>query len=319
MPTSEEQIDIAPGAEPRVALVTGANSGLGLETARGLADRGFEVVMASRNVSRSAEVAQRLREEESTRRLELMRLDLGDLDSVEAFASELRSRYERLDLLVNNAGVMGMPWGRSAQGLESHMAINHLGHFALSGRLLPMLTRSRAGRVVVVSSLTHQWGQLDLETLGRKLELSHPDPSAYDWMAAYAASKLANLVFSFEFDRRLRTAGQPVISLAAHPGYSSSDIGAAGARAQGSRLKESFFKFGNRVLAQPAAKGAAAMLHAAVSTDMRGGEYIGPDGLLQMRGAPKEVSAARRARDLQKAVRLWERSVEATGVDYEGL
>lgn len=324
-PDCPDRVQSSPSTKERnrargvVAVVTGANSGLGLETAKGLADRGYHVVMASRNLDRSAKVADKMRGEDNSRRLTLMHLDLGDLKSVEQFSRRIFEEHSRVDLLCNNAGVMGWPRAATAQGFEMHMGINHIGHFALTGRLMPLLIRAEAARVIVISSLSHKWGKIELNTLGCELDRSHPETDNFDSMAAYAASKLANLMFAFELDRRLRQVKSSVISVAAHPGYAWTGLGTAGARASGSRVKERLFEFGNRLLAQPAKKGAEATLHAAISTELRGGEYIGPDGLLEMRGRPRQVRSARRARNPQTAALVWARSVGCTGVDFDGL
>ncbi|WP_114853181.1 oxidoreductase [Brachybacterium sp. YJGR34] len=273
----------------RTVVVTGANSGLGLVTARALADAGAHVVLAVRTPATGEQAAASM-----PGTVEVRRLDLADLTSVRAFAEELEGP---VDVLVNNAGLMVPPLGRTADGFELQMGTNHLGHFALTGLLLPRLR----DRVVTLSSIGHRMGRIDLEDLNWRRR-------PYRAMPAYAQSKLANLLFTAELQRRLGAAGSPVRALAAHPGVSSTALFHRGQRPT---LSARFAP----LIAQPAEVGAQPTL-AAAAADLPGDSYVGPGGLLEMRGAPALVSRSRRARDVETARRLWDVSEELTGVRF---
>jgi NAD(P)-dependent dehydrogenase (short-subunit alcohol dehydrogenase family) len=292
------------------AVVTGSNSGLGLYTALELARRGAQVVMAVRDGERGAAAAEQLRGEVPGAALDVRALDLADLASVRAFAAPLAA--ERLDLLVNNAGVMAIPHRTTADGFEMQFGTNHLGHFALTGLVLPALLRGelRGGpaRVVTVSSTLHRRGRLDRDDLmGER---------SYSPWRAYGQSKLANLLFMRELQRRADAAGLRLLSVAAHPGYASTNLQLAGPRMRGSRVREVFSAAGNLLLAQPAAHGAWPTLRAATDPGARGGEYFGPDGFAEQRGNPVLVGMSSAASDAGDAAWLWERSQELTGVRY---
>ena len=280
----------APDQTGRRIVVTGANSGLGEVTARQLAARGASVVLACRNTEKGEAAAARMRGDVSVRRL-----DLSDLASVREFAAGTGP----FDVLVNNAGVMAVPFARTADGFELQIGTNFLGHFALTGLLLPRL----ADRVVTVSSPAHRAGRIDVDDLNFERR-------RYRRWPAYAQSKLADLVFAFELDRRLRAAGSAVRSVAAHPGYAATEIG------RGGGLEQRLIAIGNRVLAQSAEAGARPMLYAATMPDVQGGDYWGPDGLGEIRGHPKRVPSSARARDAQLAQRLWACAAQLTGVTF---
>jgi NAD(P)-dependent dehydrogenase (short-subunit alcohol dehydrogenase family) len=234
--------------------------------------------------------------------VEVMQLDLGDLDSVHQFVENFRERYDRLDLLINNAGIMMPPYGKTAQGFETQFGVNHLGHFALTGRLLDLLLRTPHSRVVTVSSTSHRFGQIDFEDL-------HWENKDYKRNAAYGQSKLANLLFTYELQRRLETAGKEMLSVAAHPGWTATNL----------QAHASGIRFFNRFFAQDPPMGALPTLYAATGPDVSGGDYFGPGGFIEMRGHPKVVRSNDRSYDEEAAARLWEVSEDLTGVYYKAL
>ena len=300
-----------PDLTGRTAVVTGANSGLGLQTATQLAAHGAHVVMASRDQGRATAAATRIREAVPRAELEVRLLDLADLTSVREFASAYAERRVGLDILVNNAGVMAIPHRRTADGFEMQLGTNHLGHFALTGLLLPSLLARPGARVVTVGSTAASGGRIDFRDLQRERR--------YGRWSAYAQSKLANLLFALELDRRARAAGASLVSAAAHPGYAATNLQAAAPRMEHRRLREAMVALANRLFAQSDVQGALPSLYAATAADVRGGDYFGPDGLFGQRGYPRRVSPPRRARDAETARRLWEVSEELTGVRYEAL
>jgi NAD(P)-dependent dehydrogenase (short-subunit alcohol dehydrogenase family) len=298
-----------PDLSGRAALVTGANSGLGYHTALELARHGAEVFLACRSRPKAEAAAAAIRAEVPGAALELLALDLAELASVRAAAGDFAKRREALHLLVNNAGVMALPALRTADGFERQFGVNHLGHFALTGLLIDLLARAGGARVVIVSSLMHRFGRLRFDDL-------HAERRSYGRWGAYCQSKLANLLFALELDRRLRAASIDVVAAAAHPGYAATELQGAGARIEGSRFKAWFMRVGNALLGQPAAQGALPTLYAATASDVRGGDFFGPRGFAALRGAPGRAAASARARDLEAAARLWAASAEATGVAF---
>jgi len=302
-----------PDLSGREAVVTGANSGLGFQTALELARHGARVVMACRDQGRGAQAVDRVRAAAPGAQVELGALDLAELASVRRFAAWYRERRERegLDLLVNNAGVMAIPHRRTADGFEMQLGTNHLGHFALTGLLLPLLTARPGARVVTVSSIAHRAGWISFGNLQRERR--------YERWTAYGQAKLANLLFAFELQRRADAVGVDLLSMAAHPGYAATNLQAVGPQMSGARLSARLFDAANRVVAQSGARGALPSLYAATSPDARGGAYYGPDGLGEVRGYPTRVKAARRAYDERTARRLWQVSEDLTGVRYDSL
>src|SRR5690606_9485870 len=290
-----------PDLRGRRAIVTGANSGLGYHTALQLARRGAAVVLASRSAERSRTALDRIRTAAPGADVELGTLDLADLASVRAFAA--RYGEEPLDLLVNNAGVMAIAHRTTADGFEMQFGTNHLGHFALTGLLLPALRSAPSPRVVTLTSAFAWSGRIDFDDLQSERR--------YRKWAAYAQSKLANLVFAKELDRRIAE----VTSVAAHPGYAATNLQQTGPRMQGSRLLEKIVGIGNAVVAQSAAAGALPSLYAATAPDVHGGACYGPR-LLQYRGAPTEVVTPPQANRAGQAERLWDVSETLTGVAY---
>ncbi|HUA05197.1 MAG TPA: oxidoreductase [Solirubrobacteraceae bacterium] len=292
-----------PDQSGRVAVVTGASSGLGFATARELARAGARVVLTARSPGRGDATVARIVAAVPGAELDTAVLDLADLDSVRAFAA---SAPARVDLLINNAGIMAAPRRLTKDGFESQFATNHLGHFALTGLLLGKLLAAPAPRVVTVSSLMHRGGKLDFGDL----QSEH----SYSRWGAYQQSKLANLMFCFELQRRATAAGSALLSLAAHPGYAATNLQAAGT----DRFYERWFMaIGNRLFAQSADMGALPTLFAATVPDLPGGTFIGPGGRGEQRGYPKVVTAAGKAYDEQDWRKLSDVSEELTGVHYE--
>ncbi len=298
--------DQIPDQTGRVALVTGANSGLGLITARELARSGAQVVMTARNMDKGAAALREVNEVKAGAEAELAELDLASLDSVRSFAEGFKGTHDGFDLLINNAGVMAPPRNETKDGFELQIGTNHLGHFALTGLLLGAMEGREDARVVTVSSTAHRMGRINFDDL-------HSENSYNRWRA-YGQSKLANLLFAFELDRRLRAAGSTVSSLAAHPGYSATNLQSAAPPA----LDRIFMVVTNKLFAQDADMGALPQLYAATHPGLEGGTYVGPDGRGEQRGHPQpSATATSAARDEEAARRLWEVSEELTGVQYE--
>ncbi len=289
----------------RVFVVTGANSGLGLETARELARAGATVVMTARDQAKADAAVRDIAGDVPDADLSTRVLDLANLESVRSFATALVAEHPRIDVLVNNAGVMMPPRSETADGFELQFGTNHLGHFALTGLLLDALAAGGNGsRVVTVSSLEHRPGKIHWDDLQSE--------SGYSPRDAYQQSKFANAVFGLELDRRLRAAGLPVISVLAHPGYSDTNLQSTGPTG----AMKAVLAVGNKLLAQSQADGALPQLYAATAPSVESGEFIGPDGFREARGKPKVVNPVRRALDEDTGRRLWEVSEELTGVSY---
>ena len=287
-----------PDQSGRTALVTGANSGLGFHTALQLSRHGARVLMACRDPQRAEAALGRLRLAGGS--AELVSLDLSSLASVAAAATDVAGRVEVLDVLVNNAGVMAPPRRLTADGFELQLGTNHLGHFALTGQLLPLLLAAPAARVVTVSSGAHRIGRIDFgDLMGER---------SYRRWAAYGQSKLANLLFTLELDRRY---GGRLTAVAAHPGYAATHLQSG----QGSPLMEALMKVGNATIAQSDADGALPSLYAATAAGVTGGQYFGP-ALAELRGHPKVVGRSAAAQDAVVADRLWTVSEELTGTAY---
>ncbi|MEV0284975.1 oxidoreductase [Kribbella sp. NPDC050820] len=296
-----------PDLTGRRALVTGATSGLGYETALELLRHGAEVLIAARNPEKAARSAADLKQA-SGREPIVVELDLADLTSVEKAADQVAKTYDKLDLLVNNAGVMATPYRQTADGFELQIGTNHLGHFALTGRLLPLLLKAPSSRVVTVSSFMHKTVRAIHEA-----DFRRPEQGYSKWVA-YGKSKLANVLFMLELDRRVRAAGTNLLSAGAHPGYASTHLQTHGPKLAGRSFEARIWTGINKLVAQPAAAGAWPSLYAATNPDLRPGSYVGP-GFLEYRGKPAIVLPTRTAQDPALAERLWTWSVEATGVD----
>ncbi len=297
-----------PPLEGKTVLVTGANSGLGFETSKLLAARGAQLVLGVRDLDKGRRAVALICEATPRARIDLLPLDLADLASIGRFAEEVRGGHGRLDALINNAGVMAIPQRCTVDGFEMQFGTNHLGHFALTGLLLPLLLRTPGARVVTVSSGIHIIGKINFADL-------QSEHSYSDWRA-YGQSKLANLLFAYELQRRLEAAGANAGSLAVHPGYASTNLQAVGPSMLDSRLRQGMMRLSNRVLAQSAAMGALPAVYAATSPDAHGGDYVGPDGLFGQRGYPKKVKSSAASYDKATATRLWQVSEDLTGVVF---
>ncbi len=286
----------------RIAVVTGANAGLGFETALALAGKGCAVVLACRSLASAESARARILAQYPSSSVECLPLDLCDLKSVHSFVQQYSLRHPTLDLLINNAGIMMPPFSLSKDGFESQLAANYLGHFALTGLLLPVLTETPGSRVVSLSSLAHKWTGIRFDDLNFQ--------KGYSKRLAYGQSKLACLMFAYELQRRLQKAGHATRSVAAHPGVSATSL---------FRHMPGVVGLLNPLTAlifQSAAGGALPTLYAALGDDVVGGDYCGPQSLWEMRGDPVKVGSSRRSRNLDNATRLWDVSERLTGVPY---
>jgi NAD(P)-dependent dehydrogenase (short-subunit alcohol dehydrogenase family) len=263
----------------RIAIVTGSNSGIGFETARVLAAKGATVIMACRNLDKANPKAEEIRTAHPGADVEVMELDLSNLDSVRQFAKAFRAKHSRLDLLINNAGIMV--------------------HFALTGSLLDLITNTPGSRIVTVSSIAHQMGKIQFSDLNWE--------KGYKAQPAYGQSKLANLLFTYELQRRLATAGKDTLAVAAHPGWTETNL----------QEHSKSIKFMNRFFGQEPLMGALPTLYAATESDVNGAEYYGPSGFMEMNGPPKKVKSNKRSHDRNVAERLWNISEDLTGVHFQ--
>jgi NAD(P)-dependent dehydrogenase (short-subunit alcohol dehydrogenase family) len=288
----------------RVAVITGANSGIGFEAAAALAGKGGHVVLAVRDLAKGEQSAARITNRYPEADLALQELDLASLGSVRAAAEDLKAAYPQISLLINNAGVMGTPKASTKDGFELQLGTNHLGHFALTGLLLDHLMPVEDSRIVTVSSLGHRArAAIDFDNLQSERR--------YDRFAAYGRSKLANLLFTYELQRRLTANGEATIAVAAHPGSSRTDLG----RNSPTWLRISFTVLGPLIFQSPR-MGALPTLRAATDPTARGGQYYGPDGFAEQRGYPKCVQSSPQSHDEELQQRLWAVSEELTGVNY---
>ncbi len=283
----------------KIAIITGANAGLGLEESKHLAKLGVRVVMACRDLERGMEAKKGILHKSPNALIDVLELDLSSQKSILAFADLVKQDYHRLDLLINNAGIMMTPYEETEDGFENQLATNYLGHFALTAYLLPSLKRTEDSRVVSLSSLAHKWSGIRFDDPNFK--------NGYDQRAAYGQSKLACLMFAYELNRRLKVSGYSTISIAAHPGISNTNL---------FKSTPKFLKWLSPIMGQPAEDGAKPILYAALSKDLLGGEYIGPGGFNEWRGNPIIVDSSQASKNKQDAGRLWELSEQLTGVKY---
>jgi len=316
-----------PRLDGKTVVVTGANSGLGYEGSLAFAEKGAAVVMACRSVDRGERAADEIRRESDVDRddldLEVRKCDLASLDSVREFADGLADDYDAVDVLCNNAGVMAIPRSETEDGFETQFGVNHLGHFALTGRLLPLLEAAEGiagdARIVTQSSGAHEQGEMDFSDLNWE--------RSYGKWKAYGRSKLSNLLFAYELQRRINAANASgdgdaeagdelaLRSVACHPGYAATNLQLRTAEESGNPLMKVGMKAANAVLGQDAATGALPMLYAATA-DVDGGAYVEPGGLMNMRGTPTVGRSNDASYDRADARRLWEYSEEATGVEF---
>ena len=300
-----------PDLTGKTAVVTGANSGIGFETARALARHSAQVVMACRNREKGEAARARIRAEWPAAAVEVAGLDLASLAAVSAFAATFLRRARPLDLLIKNAGVMAIPNRLTEHAFYTQLGPNHLGHFALTGLLLEALLAAPAARIVTVSSDAHKMGHMDFANLHWN--------TGYGRWAAYGRSKLANLLFAYELQRKLAAAQARAISVGVHPGYAATNLQPAAIETTAARALTAAFRVLNRLVAQSAAMGALPTLYAATAPGVQGGDFIGPGGLGHMRGYPIKTHSNAASYDAAVAAKLWDVSVEQTGVRYAAL
>ena len=300
-----------PDQSGKTIVVTGGNSGIGYEAALQLAGKGARVILACRDPERGRAAAAGIKEKSANATVDFMQLDLASLASIGAFAAAFFEKHSALNGLCNNAGVMALPYRKTADGFEMQFGTNHLGHFALTGLLLERILVTPGARVVNVSSNAHRFGAMNFDNLNSE--------KGYGKWSAYGQSKLANLLFTYELQHRLAAAKANAIAVACHPGYAATNLQAVGPRMEGSTLIESITDFGNRFLAQSAVMGALPTLYAASAPAVHGGDYIGPDGFLEQWGHPKKTTSNARSHDRAAARKLWELSEELTSVRYAAL
>lgn len=301
--------DHIPQLAGKTVIVTGANSGLGYYTSKALALKGAKVIMACRSMERGDIARQRIVDEGVVVEPEVWKLDLASLESVREFALKFEASGQGLDLLINNAGLMAIPYQRTEDGFEMQFGVNHLGHFALTARLWPSLSKREDSRVVQVSSVAHKWGSIRFEDI-------HWEKGYKKW-SAYGMSKLANLLFIDQLGSQLADKESSIIASAAHPGYADTELQAKGSRMEGSRLGADTFNLANKLLAQPAAMGALPTLYAATAPDVRQGAYYGPNGWMKMHGWPAPDIPSQKLVIREVAGRLWELSESLTGIKFE--
>lgn len=292
-------IDNIPDQEGKVAIVTGSSSGIGYETARVLANKKATVIIAVRNLEKGNAAANKIREEYKNADVKVMELDLANLESVRKFADQFMPDYSRLDLLINNAGVMVPPYSKTADGFELQFGTNHLGHFALTGLLIDLIKETKDSRIVTVSSGAHQYGKLDFDDLNW-------EKRKYKAWRAYGDSKIANLYFTYQLDRKLKEKNHTTLATASHPGWTATEL----------QRHSGLASFLNRFFAQGIDMGALPTLYAAVGPDVKSGDYFGPSGFKEMKGYPKKVASNELSHDEAIAKRLWDVSEELTGVKF---
>ena len=287
-----------PDLDGKTAIVTGANSGIGFETAKALMHKGAHVYLGCRNDIYGTFAQNKLKLEKLDAKVTFLPLDLADISSIKTFVTTFNSREEKLDILCNNAGIMMCPFSKTKDGFEMQFGTNHLGHFALTGKLMGLLNQTENSRVVTVSSLYHRPGKIDFDNLNGEKNY-HP-------VKAYQQSKLANLLFTNEMVKKLKNSGSQTIAAASHPGWTATNL---------QKFKLSF-RLMNPIFAQKPPQGALPTLFAATSPDISNGDYIGPDGFMEVRGGPKKVKSSSRAQNEETAEKLWQVSEKLTGVNF---
>lgn len=283
----------------KVVIITGSNSGLGLQETKVLAQKNATLIMAARNSEKSEKAVQIIKKQIPFADIRPMHLDLSDLSSVAAFAENFKVSFSRLDILINNAGVMAPPYGKTRNGFELQMGTNHLGHFALTGRLMDMIRKTPDSRIVNVSSIAHKMGNINFDDI-------HWEKRRYKKWDAYGDSKLANLYFTFGLKKRLEKEKLSVMVLAVHPGWTHTDL-----------QRHSFFASAlNHIGAQPIPMGVLPTLYAATEKQVKSGDFIGASGFMELRGGPGMVTPSKRAKDPGPAETLWNLSETLTGVSF---
>lgn len=301
--------DDIPDQTGKTIIVTGANSGTGFQATRVLAQKGAHVIMACRNAEKANHALNTIKSEIPDASIEFMQLDLGSLASVRKFADQFKAKHSSLDILINNAGLMMTPQLETEDGFELQLGVNHLGHFALTGLLFDCLKKGNDARVVNMSSGGHTSGEFDFNDIHLR--------NNYDRSRAYGNSKLANLLFTYELQRKVDAANLPIKSIAAHPGWTKTNGSVAidlGGNPLTRGIWRAFLWFGNNVIAMKPEQGALGLLRAAVDPTLKGGEYVGPK---RLRGYPKVIKSHEKSYDKETAQRLWEISEELTGVTFD--
>jgi len=293
---TKQNIELQKG---KVAVVTGANSGIGFETTLGLAEKGVEVILACRNLKKAEKAKASILKQLPNAQLKVIEIDTSRLESVKSFADEVERIYERVDVLINNAGIMMPPYSQTEDGFEKQFATNYLGHFALTGRLFPLLRKASQARIVSLSSLSYKWSEIQFQDLNFK--------NKYDKKKAYGQSKRACLVFAFELQRRLHANGDNMLSLVAHPGLSNTNL---------DRYFPKLIRPLGALFLQQSKIGALPVLYAALDKNIVGGEFIGPSGYFEIRGYPKEVTADFYSKNAVVGQKLWAESEQLTGVSF---
>lgn len=288
-----------PDQKGKTVIITGASSGLGKEATRVLAGKNATVIMAVRNVEKGEQVAQEILKNYSDSKINVLKLDLGSLKSIKSFVEEVTSNYEKVDILINNAGVMMSPYSKTEDGFDLQMGTNHLGHFALTGLLMPLILKSPHPRVVATSSIAHRSGDIDFNDINWEAR-------PYKTGKAYGDSKLANLYFIYELARKFEQIPNAPIFTAAHPGWTSTDL----------QRHSLFFRVLNPIFSQKVDRGVLPTLRAAIDTEAISGNYYGPSGFQEMKGNPKIVKSTDLSHDKKLARKLWDMSEEMTGVKY---
>ncbi|MBU1095140.1 MAG: SDR family NAD(P)-dependent oxidoreductase [Bacteroidetes bacterium] len=288
-----------PDQRGKVIIVTGSSSGIGFEAARVLASKNATIIIAVRNMEKGNAAANKIRAQHNNSDIQVMELDLASLESVRVFASRFKEKYEKLDILINNAGVMIPPYSKTDDGFELQFGTNHLGHFALTGLLMEFLNKSNEARIVNVSSAAHKYGKIDFADLNWEKRKYKP-------ISAYGDSKIANLYFTYELKRKLEKSKSNVKVTAAHPGWTATDL----------QRHSSIFEFLNKFFAMQIWQGALPTLKAAFDNEAQSGDYYGPDGWQEWRGYPQKVESNKLSHDKIIAEKLWDVSEKMTGVKY---
>jgi NAD(P)-dependent dehydrogenase (short-subunit alcohol dehydrogenase family) len=296
-----------PDLKEKVIIVTGGNSGLGYESVKAFAQNGAEVILTSRSVEKGEAAKAEILKDDAGAKIVVMQLDLMDLTSINHFVTQFQKFYERLDVLMNNAGIMMVPYALTKDGFESQMGTNHLGHFALTGLLLDLLIKTPGSRVVNVSSNAHKWGKMDFENLLFK------EGADYSPTKSYGRSKLSNLLFTYELERRLKKSGNSTIAVAAHPGGSRTNLASHFERKWWFKLLTPLFV----LMTQDQAQGALPQIRASVDPEVKGGDYYGPNGYNEIKGDPVLVQSNEASHNEEDAKKLWKASENLTGVNYK--
>lgn len=306
MSKSRWKADQIPELRGKVVIVTGANTGIGFQAALEFARKGAECILACRNEKKGLAAVSNIKKRFPEARARFLQLDLGSIKSVHLFAEMFGKQYSRLDILLNNAGIIWYPYRTTEDGFESQIGINHLGHFALTGLLLDLIEKTKGARVVLVSSIGHRMGRMDFDNF------LFEGGKGYSRSGAYGRSKLANLLYAYELNRRFRKAKVHAIAVAAHPGYSYTDFGR---RSLFRSLRFIFYPL-IALITQSSSKGALTSLRAAVDPDVKGGDYFGPGGKGERKGYPVKVESNEASHNVEDARKLWEISEELTGIKY---